>query len=198
MPHFATTNGARAAIMTDSSSTPSTQEPPSKKSRGSLLRQPVTGTTPKIPTWETVPLGMVKGRDREGGTKYSIRATRPTASAIKAGQVVGKHYNLIFVKDGHRTARTYEVTFTSAVNPAKVFRIRVVASSLRGLLFDVVREMGNLRATEVTTNFSIHFLAVSEKEGMTEEILDVPYAEELPNAHKPSTDEAVEPLVLED
>jgi len=183
--------------MTDHNSTPDTQEPPSKKSPGSLLKKPETAST-KEPIWRTVPLGMVKGRDRTGGTKYSRKATRPTASAIKAGQLVGKGYNLIFVKDGQRTARTYEVTFTSPINPAKVFRIRVAASSLRGLLFDVVREIGNLRATEVTGNFSLHFLAISEKEGMTEEIVSIPYAEELPNSHKPSTGEAVEPLTLED
>lgn len=182
--------------MTDNNSTPSTQEPHSKKSPSTLLKK--SGTKGRDPFWTTVPLGMVKGRDRNGGTKYSIRATRPTAGAIKAGQVVGKYYNLIFRYDGQRTVRTYEVTFTSTINPAKVFRIRVAASSLRGLFNDVVREMGNLRATETTEDFSLHFQAISEKEGMTEEILHVPYAEELPDAQKPSTDEPVEPIVLED
>lgn len=141
---------------------------------------------------------MVKGRDPNGGTKYSVRAAKPTGAAIKAGQVVGKNYNLIFQRKGKRTARTYEVTFTSTIDPAKVFRTRIVASSLRGLFLDVVHEIGNLRATPTTNNFSLHFMAISEKEGMTEEILSVPYAEELPDSLKPSTDKPVEPLVLED
>lgn len=183
--------------MTDNSSIPDTQAPASKTSPSTLLRKP-GGRPTKEPVWKTTPYQLVKQRDRDGGTRYSKRSTRPTTGAIKAGQPVGKYYNLVFTRRDKRTARTYEVTFTSPVNPSKVFRIRVAASSLRGLFLDVVRAIGNLRATETTANFSLHFLAVSEKEGMTEEIIPVPYAEELPATHKPSTDETVEPIVLED
>lgn len=141
---------------------------------------------------------MVRSKDRKGRTRYTQRKTRPTEAEIKAGKPVGKHYNLVFVQNDQRTARTYEVTFTSAIDPLKTFRVRVAASSLRQLFQNVVLEIGNLRATPTMENFSLHFLALSEKQGMAEEIINVPYAEELTGSKKPSTDEPVEPIVLED
>ena len=163
------------------------------------LRLRVTKQTTKKPSfWETVPVGMVSSRTRSGGAKYAWRKTRPTSAEIKAGLPVGKHYNLVFVRDGQRTNRTYEVIYTSPLNVAKTFKVMVSASSLRGLFKEVVHTIGNLRATETTENFSLHFQAITHKEGMTEEIMEIPLARELDERHRPSTDEPVEPIIVED
>lgn len=187
--------------MTDSNSIPSTQELLSKPSPAIPSNQKLRvtkSTTKSPPVWETVPIGMVKGRDRTGGSKYSWIKKRPTSAAIKAGQSVGKGYNLIFVRDGQRTNRTYEVIYTSPLNVAKTFKMTVSASSLRGLFREVVVAIGNLRSTETTENFSLHFQAITHKEGMTEEIMEIPLARELDERHRPSTDEPVEPIIVED
>jgi hypothetical protein len=124
--------------------------------------------------------------------------TRPTEAEIKQGKPVGSHYNLLFVHDGQRTSRTYEVTYTSPLDVSKTFRIRVVASSLRALFKETVYAIGNLRATKTVENFSLHFQAVADKEGMIEEIVPVPLAHELTDEARPTTDEPVEPIVVED
>lgn len=198
--HFVTINGTIVLIMIDNNSTGSTQELPSKPSPSipSKGLRVTKRKTKKPPVWETVPIGMVKGRDRTGGSKYSWIKRRPTSAAIKAGQPVGKGYNLIFVHDGQRTNRTYEVIYTSPLDVTKTFKVNIAASSLRALFREVVLSIGNLRATETTENFSLHFQAITHKEGMTEEIMPIPLARELDDRHRPSTDEPVEPITVED
>lgn len=200
--HFVTINGTTVLIMIDNTSTPDTQEPPSNQSPSSPLPEErihlsSKKKTNRDPFWKTVPIGMVKGRDRTGA-RYAWIKGRPTTAAINAGLPVGKNYNLIFVKDGQRTQRTYEITYVSPLDISKTFKIRVAASSLRALFREATFAIGNLRATKTTENFSLHFTAVSQKEGMTEEIVSIPLAEELSDRQKPSTDEPVEPIFVED
>lgn len=150
----------------------------------------------RAPVWEEVPLGLVKKRDHTGGTKYAQRRTRPTGQEVKRGRPVGDNFNLVFVHGGQRAARTYELTFTSIVDRAKTFRVRVAASSLQGLLRDTVKAIGNLRSPQCCENFTLHYELVSTKPGMSEEIIHVPYAEELPGALTNNTLE--EPITVED
>lgn len=218
--HFVTINGTIALIMIDNNSTLSTQEQPSNQSPSTLSPEPTTKTdlsiprqkvqrrvklssdksikSTRLPFWKTVPLGMLIERKKGTGSKYTMRKGRPTTSEINKGRPVGKNYNYVFIHDGQRTYRTFDITFTSPINRAKTFKFRIAASSLRMLFKELVYAIGNLRATETIENFSLHFEAVSQKEGVVEEVVHIPLAEELDPSQRPSTDEPVEPIIVED
>ena len=185
-------------IMTDNNSTPDIQADPSKKSRGTRSKKVPGRVSEHLPVWQAVPMGIIKTEGRKGGTKYSLRRNGITHGEIVAGRKVPANYDMVFRQKKRQTARTYEVTFTSVSNRAKTFRTRVASSSLKGLLLSIAREIGNQRAPDSIEEFSVHFMLVSSKSGMTEEIVPVPLAEELPKNQRPTSDMEIEPLTLED
>lgn len=86
----------------------------------------------------------------------------------------------------------------SPIDRSKTFKIRIAASSIRELFKHCVYALGNLRATHIMEDFTLHFMAISKKPGMAEEIVHIPLAEELDVDRRPTTDEPVEPIMVED